>query len=186
LKPGEQYRCWILESIDACMQLHGFAIREPLGTVELPIRWQHRRDQALHVRHERMMIDADAVPLDQGEFRIVPAPAFAIAVYLGDLPDVTAPGRKESLHAVFGRGVEIARLVHHSRGHTREMNVTDSGAGERRRFDLERACSREVLARRTQHARTQLECRYGGSRFPVRCHGRRLSAAPRDSPKYVR
>ena len=66
--------------VHARVQLHRFAIGEPLGAIELSRRRQHGADQPLDVGHQRVMVVADAVPLDHRELGIVPAAALAIAV----------------------------------------------------------------------------------------------------------
>jgi hypothetical protein len=129
------------------MELHRFAIRQALGALEVTRRRQHGANESFDIGHQRMMVDAHAIPLDQRELRVVPAAAFAVAVDLADLPDVAASGREQALHRVLGRGLQKTAAAIHSRLDTRQMHVRYGSGSEIRRFDLERARCREVLAR---------------------------------------
>jgi hypothetical protein len=96
------------------------------------------------------MVHVDAIPLHQRELGVVEAACFAVAKHTCDLIDVAAACGEQSLHRVFGRGVQIPRHTVHGGADAREMHVGDGRCAQRRCLHFERARCREVLANGAQ------------------------------------
>ena len=116
------------QRIDAGVQLHRFAVAQPLARSNVRAARQHRADQTLDVRHERVMVESEPIPFDQRELRVVLAAAFAVAINAADLPHVAAACGEQAFHRVLGRGVQEACLPVRGRGDAREMDVGHRGA----------------------------------------------------------
>ena len=182
VQPCDEHRRGVLKDVDAGVQLHRFPIREALGAIELPRRRQHGADQALDVRHQRMMVVAHAVPLDHRELGVVPAAALAVAIDLADLPDVAAARGEQALHRVLGRGLQEAAASAGDRLDAREVHVGHRGCAECRRFDFERASRGEIFARCAQHRCSHFERGDGCRRPPAHVHHRAADAVGPAAP----
>ena len=93
-----------------------------------------------HFRHQFVVVETRAIPLQQGEFRIVAGAGLAVPEGPRQLVNGHAIARQQPFHRIFGRGLQVARLPHQrpSLHHQRLDNgVGHSRAAEQRCFNLE-------------------------------------------------
>ncbi len=124
---------------------------------------QHLAQQGLDLVHQVEVVITGAIPLQQGELRVVLAPGLAVAEYLADLVDGAAARRQQALHGKFGRGVQVQRpLAVHGRavpGGAKAAQRRVRGAGDRqgRRVDLEDITPRKEGTDARQQFGTQFQ-----------------------------
>jgi hypothetical protein len=117
--------------------------------------------------------EADAVPLEHAELGVVAAAAVLVAAKdVRDLPDRAAAGGEQTLHRVFGRGLQVAVAGDLD---ALQVRIGDRRRAELRRVDLEQSlCPAKwqrmratISARRRRLASGALACQAGGRRIRI-------------------
>lgn len=89
--------------------------------------------------HESDQVGADSIPLEEGEFSIVPGAGLAGSKSMCQLKDRSAPGREESFHGQFGRGLQIASGVFYRDFDRINVRIDDRFSREERSVGLPEA-----------------------------------------------
>ncbi len=141
----------------------------PIGQSPGRLRWrcQHRSQQLFHFIHEPVMVPADAVPFEQGEFGIVPPPGFAGAEHPGQLPDVAAARGQQAFHGEFGRSVQIPRAIGRTGRDALDVRIGIGGGRQAGGFHLEHAARLEKGPDPVQEPGPKLQHGHRGRRPPV-------------------
>ena len=139
---------------------------------------EHEGGELPGLVHEPVMVEARPVPLQQGEFRVVPGTALPGPERAADLEDGAAAGREHPLHRVFGGGLKPAHPpVRAGRGEARDGRVHRPAGGEDRGLHLEDPAGGEEIPEGCDDRGAPFPAGAGAARAPVR--GRFLLRSPR-------
>lgn len=134
-------------------------IRSPKRQAGKPNRLQQRR----HVVHQPVLIAAEPIPFEQGEFFLMQRAAFFVTVRMTDLIDIAAAGREQPLHRKFRGGLQEAQAAVTVRDlETAQCRIRAAEVRECRRLHFERTGRRKIRADRMQ------ECAAPTERIPSR------------------
>ncbi len=89
----------------------GVAIADPAGRWQVPIGAHRGAQRAVDVLLHFPDVEADTVPLDHREFRIVLPAGFTVPKHRADLVAVADARRKQPLHRIFGRGMQVQSIA---------------------------------------------------------------------------
>src|ERR1700733_12618330 len=172
------------EWIEAELAAERLAVAQTLAGPPARDGAQQAAHQRLHLVHQRLERESGAIPLDEGELRIVQGRALEAAHHVADLVDVAAARRQQALHRVLGRGMQVVRRRVRSARERCELHagamdvhVADRRVHHQGRIHLEHAARGEELAGVREQRRTLHQARARGARTPVIARRARASVA---------
>ena len=98
--------------IDSGVPPQSLRVRQAFGGFQSALRRQQARGERLDLRHQGRIVESQSIPLEQGEFRVVPAAVLAVPEHPAQLIDVAAARGEQAFHREFRRGVQVERSVH--------------------------------------------------------------------------
>ena len=139
--------------------------------------------------HQFEMVPADAIPLEHGEFGIVPLAGFAVAEHPSELVAVADAGGEQTLERELRRRAQPAHACagglgpHELQLETFDVRIGVAGRGQDRRLDLEHLAFGEIAADQRVELGAQAQGLGVRGRFPV-FHALTLAPA-RDARKTI-
>ena len=126
-------------------------IRQAFRRLEAALGREQLGDQRLDLRHQGRIVESQPIPLEQGEFGVVPAAALGVAKYLAQLIDVAAAGGQQAFHGKFRRRAHEQR----SRACRLTRVIKDSICGSLAPAELNTGVSTSSTPRAAKNARTR-------------------------------